>query len=86
VKSKVAPHRHSFIANQIFGGQTQARTAEIARLLTDTGGEGVQRLAEELARRNATAYSARNNPPPLARTVLLNEIARQLAGGGQHGH
>ena len=80
IHHKVAPTiGYAHAAHRLFAGKTQARTAEAARLLTDTSGEGIRRLSEELARRNASASAARNNSPPLARTLLLNEIARQLA-------
>jgi uncharacterized protein YbjT (DUF2867 family) len=64
-------------------GGTQARTAELARLLTDTSGEGVRRLSEELAKRQA----AQTALPSLPRTLVINEIARQLANAnaGQQG-
>lgn len=84
VAHKVAPSLSlARTARELAHGGTQARTAETARLLTDTSGEGVRRLTEELARRNAAAHAASSNPPPFLRTVVLNEIARQLAGGNQ---
>lgn len=55
-------------------GDTQARHGEIARLLTDTSGEGVRRLSEELGRRIAQ----RNALPPVSRILVVNEIAKQL--------
>jgi hypothetical protein len=62
------------LLNKLRSGETQARVAETARLLTDTSGEGLQRLVDELARRGAS----RNAPPPMVRTIVLNEMARQL--------
>lgn len=77
IKSKVIPSvEHARAARYLLNGRTQARTAEIARLATDTSGEGLRLLTEELAKRSA----ARNSPPPLGRIMIVNEIARQLAG------
>jgi hypothetical protein len=84
VAHKVAPSLSlARTARELMHGGTQARTAELARLLTDTSGEGVRRLSEELAKRQA----AQTALPSLPRTLVINEIARQLANAnaGQQG-
>lgn len=80
IRSKTIPSiERARTIKSLLNGRTQARTAEIARLATDTTGEGARRLADELSQRGA----ARNASPPLGRTILVNEIARQLAGMSQ---
>jgi hypothetical protein len=58
-------------------GTSQAQRQQIARLLTDTSGEGQRLLAQELARRNINLRRL----TPLGQALVLQEIGRQIGGG-----